>query len=121
MSKSQFFNKHYLFVFTFSFVVTFSFVGAFYANDFSRIILGFFYGLIFIPMFFFFRYRKDEIKLGLLNLYMFSGFFLGFLFSVNEVVKLNELTTWSLAGIPFAIAFNLFCIKILQAMKVSEK
>lgn len=114
MKVKKFFNKHYLFVLSFVFVITFSFVGAFYTNNSPSPVMGIFYGLIFVPMFFFFRYKKRELELKLFNLYMLFGFFFGFLFLQNEVVDWNKFLIWGASAIPFAIAFNLFCIKTIQ-------
>lgn len=116
MKIKKFFNKHYLFVLSFVLVITFSFVGAFYANNSPKPVMGIFYGLIFIPMFFFFRYKKRELELKLFNLYMFIGFPLGFLFLQNEVIDWNKFLIWSTSAIPFAIAFNLFCIKMMHVV-----
>jgi hypothetical protein len=114
MGKVDFFNKHYAFVFAFVFVITFSFVAAFYANDSLRPVMGILYGLIFVPMFFFFRYKKRELELKLFNLYILFGFFFGFLFLQNEVIDWGKFLIWSTSAIPFAVAFNLFCIKMMQ-------
>lgn len=113
----QLFNKHYLFAFSFVFVIAFSFITSFYASEYSSMIMGIFYGLVFIPMFFFLKHRRSEVDLRFLNVYMYLGFVFGILFSPSEAIGLNELGLWSAIGIPFAIAFNLLCLKILQTSK----
>ncbi len=120
MLNPKIFSKHYLFVFTFVFVITFVFVGAFYANEAPKSVMGIFYGLIFVPMFFFFKYKKAEVDLRWFNAYMFFGFVFGFLFLINETVSLNKLITWLSTGAPFVIAFNLFCIRFVQMAEAEQ-
>lgn len=115
----RFFNKHYLFAFSFIFVITFSFVSSFYEGEYPSMLMGVFYGLVFIPMFFFLKHRKNKVDLKLLNVYAYLGFMCGFIFLLNEEIGFDELVLWSTSGIPFAIAFNLFCLRFIQ--KNSEK